>query len=381
MSIGWRIYNDALHQRICYYQENGKGLSWQDQVKLWLQYRNQHDELKVLPAVTVVCIIRRLDKSYQAFFKRRSDGVGFPKQRKRKDFKTLEYRYNTNGTGNGCKLKFTEEDRAKLYIMNVGEIKVHAHREFPENARIKQILVSIDKEQKYWASVQIEVPNQTIPEHTGSTVGIDVGLVYLLALSNGLTVENPRWYKQAQKERRVLGRKLNRQLRACNPQNYNENGTVKENAVIWRKSNRMRDTETELRKLESKITRQRKDFWDRITDELTKTYSMIALEDLTLEFMQQNKRLSMSAYDASFGIFWRMLEYKAKRTGTRLVWVDPKYTSQTCPECGFIHKENRKTQANFTCLECGYHENADIVGAKNILARGWVSLYNQKTAS
>lgn len=381
MSIGWRIYNDALHQRIYHYQENGKGLTWQDQIKLWLQYRKENEELKILPAATVFEIIRRLDKAYKAFFLHRKEGVGFPKSRKRKDFQSLDYRYESNGLGNGCKWTFTEPDRARLYLMNIGEIKVHAHRIFPEDAKIKRIIITVDKETKYWASVQIEIPNGAIPENQGDAIGIDVGLVYLLALSDGVVVENPRWYREGKQQRRILHRKMDRQRRASNPNNYNEDGTVKENAVIWKKSNRLRDTEAELRKLEAKIVRQRGCFWSNVTDQLTRNYSMIALEDLTLEFMQQNKRTSMSVYDAGFGIFWRMLEYKAQKHGTTLVWVDPKYTSQTCPQCGCVHADNRQTQSNFTCIECGYHENADVVGAKNILARAWISIHNSEIAS
>jgi len=54
-----------------------------------------------------------------------------------------------------------------------------------------------------------------------------------------------------------------------------------------------------------------------------------------------------------------------------LIAVPPHYTSQTCPCCGHVAKANRKTQAKFECVACGYANNADIVGAMNILARGY----------
>jgi len=53
-----------------------------------------------------------------------------------------------------------------------------------------------------------------------------------------------------------------------------------------------------------------------------------------------------------------------------LIAVAPQNTSRTCPECGCISADNRRTQARFLCVECGYENNADVVGAINILARG-----------
>ena len=64
-----------------------------------------------------------------------------------------------------------------------------------------------------------------------------------------------------------------------------------------------------------------------------------------------------------------MLKYKAADAGRRIEEIDPRYTSQQCSECGFISKDNRKTQADFACTSCGHTDNADLNGAVNILAR------------
>ena len=69
-------------------------------------------------------------------------------------------------------------------------------------------------------------------------------------------------------------------------------------------------------------------------------------------------------------MFVDMLEYKQQWWGGLLVKVDPKYTSQTCSSYGHIAKENRLTQANFSCVECGFSENADMNASRNILAVG-----------
>lgn len=62
------------------------------------------------------------------------------------------------------------------------------------------------------------------------------------------------------------------------------------------------------------------------------------------------------------------IEYKAKEKGIAIVYVNPKYTSQTCPRCGHISRNNRKGR-EFQCEVCGYELNSDLIGARNIEER------------
>ncbi|WP_311514714.1 RNA-guided endonuclease InsQ/TnpB family protein, partial [Oligella urethralis] len=86
--------------------------------------------------------------------------------------------------------------------------------------------------------------------------------------------------------------------------------------------------------------------------------------------VKQKSGLNRAILDQSWFEFRRQLEYKTQWLGGFLVAVSPQNTSRTCPFCGYTAKENRQTQANFECVECGYTENADVVGALNVLARG-----------
>lgn len=69
-------------------------------------------------------------------------------------------------------------------------------------------------------------------------------------------------------------------------------------------------------------------------------------------------------------MFFQMLEYKQAWNGGMVLKVPAHHTSQTCPCCQHVAKGNRLTQADFVCVECGYSNNADIVGAINVLAGG-----------
>jgi putative transposase len=231
------------------------------------------------------------------------------------------------------------------------------------------VVITEDGQGKWWACLQIELEARPVPAPQAECIGIDVGLAHLLTLSNGEFVNPPHLLEQHIKELRILQRKLDRQRRANNPNNFNEDGTIKKGARNWHLSNHMADTQKKIAKLHAKIKEQRWYFWHTITDELTKRFSYIALEDLTLDFMQQNGRISRRTQDAAIGMFWRMLKNKAEERGVYLVWVNPKYTSQTCAHCGAIDADNRKTQAEFQCVSCGHQENADLNAARNILRR------------
>jgi transposase len=80
--------------------------------------------------------------------------------------------------------------------------------------------------------------------------------------------------------------------------------------------------------------------------------------------------VNKSILDQGWFEFRRQLAYKLAWRGGRLVVVPPMNTSRTCPCCGHVSADNRRTQARFACVECGFEENADVVGAINVLRAG-----------
>ena len=86
--------------------------------------------------------------------------------------------------------------------------------------------------------------------------------------------------------------------------------------------------------------------------------------------VRQKSGLNRSILDQGWGEFRRQLAYKVSWNGGTLLAVPPHNTSRTCPCCGHVSKDNRQTQAQFLCVDCGYENNADVVGAINVLARG-----------
>ncbi|HXW90690.1 MAG TPA: transposase, partial [Terriglobales bacterium] len=120
---------------------------------------------------------------------------------------------------------------------------------------------------------------------------------------------------------------------------------------------------------------KRTNFLHQQSTAVIRKYGRIVVEALHISGMSRS-RLAKQILDCSWSEWFRQLAYKAEEAGRQFLAVDPRYTSQTCSACGFVHKDNRKTQANFACLSCGYKDHADHNGAVNIMARSEPSFDN-----
>ncbi len=343
LALSRRVYNAALEQRITTYRETGAGITYASQSKHFGDLRRSDpDGLGLLNCHCMQQTLRRLDKAYSAFFRRVKAGekAGFPRFKGANRWKSFGFTY-----GNGCKLRFDDSGHALLYIQNVGEIKVKYHREIPTDAKIKRIIVkrSLDK---WYVFFQIELPEPEIAEHQGPQVGIDMGLLSLLALSDSKLIKNPRWLRSSLAELRVAQRRLARRKKG---------------------SHRRRKARYQVAKLHEHITNQRLDFWHKTTRNLVNAYSLIALEDLNLKFMTANHHLALSAHDAGLGEFQQLLAYKAEEAGTQVVTVNPAYTSQMCSGCGVIVKKDLSIRVH-NCPDCGLTLDRDVNAACNILS-------------
>ena len=108
---------------------------------------------------------------------------------------------------------------------------------------------------------------------------------------------------------------------------------------------------------------------DLIEFAVSNCVSVIGMEDLTgIRKRTENKASKEFRYEHSSWAFRQLqafVEYKAKEAGIAIVYVNPEYTSQTCPRCNHISRNNRCGVA-FRCEKCGYETHADRVGAMNI---------------
>lgn len=104
----------------------------------------------------------------------------------------------------------------------------------------------------------------------------------------------------------------------------------------------------------------------------------IALENLTgiRERIRARRSQRATLHSWSFYQLRQFVSYKARRVGVPVVFVDPAYTSQTCPTCGCVDKKNRPDQSTFSCIACGYAGFADYIASVNIRRRAVVNRPN-----
>lgn len=196
-------------------------------------------------------------------------------------------------------------------------------------------------------------------------VGLDMGIEYLVTTSEG------KHYGSMQEKTEPLVDKIITLQR-----------TLKHKT---KDSRAYRRTLQLINRCFDQIVNIRHDYVQKITTELVSKYDFIAVEDLTILKMvkavkdpdkkeskagQRKRTLNRHIQDANWSYFFYTLDYKLRLKGGRLFKVDPSYTSQKCPICGYTSRRNRPTQEVFCCKQCGYECNADIVGAINILAKG-----------
>jgi putative transposase len=336
------LYNAALEQRISVYRETQKGINYPSQWKYFKDVRNANpDTFGKLNATSVQQMLRRLDKSFSAFFRRLKSGKtpGFPRFKGRNRFKSIEFTY-----GDGCKLR-QDNGRSSFYVQNVGVMKMCYHRRIPADAALKHVVIKKNNN-RWYACLMLEFSERPIPPRTeNKAIGIDVGLKSLLALSDGTLIENPRWFRESQAKLGVLQRKASRRVKG---------------------SNRRRKAYEEVAELHEHVANQRRDFFHKTTKVLVDEYSLIGIEDLTLAFMNRNRSLSLSSHDAGFGEFRQLLTYKAENAGTLVIVVNPAYTSQVCSKCGTIVEKDLSVRVH-KC-DCGLEIDRDVNAAINILA-------------
>jgi putative transposase len=331
-----RLYNAALQERRDAWKMRKTSILYSQQSKQLRDIRAAGD--LTLPNYTSCQdVLRRVDKTFTAFFRRVKAGqkAGYPRFKRVSRF----HSYTFPTYGNGCKLR----ENKKLYIMGVGELKVKLHR--PLAGQIKT--VTLTKSCGKWDacfSVEAETP-APLPA-TGAVTGIDVGLASFAVLSDGTAIKNPRHYAAAQAKLRRVQRKLCRRKKA---------------------SNRRRKAVQHLARLHRHIKNQRSDFHHQVARTLINQYDLIAYENLNIKGLARGM-LAKPITDVGWRSFLTILSDKAAEAGREIVRVNPTGTSQRCI-CGARVAKTLRDRWH-TCLSCHLSIPRDQAAALEILRLG-----------
>lgn len=328
------LYNDLIYERKFMYKYDKTNIiyGWQQNS---LPYRKKlNPYLQLTHSQVLQDVARRVDNAYKNFFRRVKAGEvpGFPRFKGKEQYNSFTYPQSGYAI---------EGDNLKLSY--IGSIKIKLHREVEGN--IKTCLI-IRKNDKYYASFSCEVDTKVLPE-TGKSVGIDMGISDFCITSDGVFYKAPGTYHKAEKTLKKAGRKVSRRKKG---------------------SRRRKKAVVELAKVHEKVANQRKDIAHKVANVLIMQYDIIAHEKLIIKNMVKNKYLAKSISDAGWGIFFKILSYKAESAGKAVIEVDPRNTSQMCCSCGNIVPKKLSERWHH-CPHCGYFEHRDINAAKNILSK------------
>jgi putative transposase len=340
------LYNCALEQRRTWWgRGQGKGATYYQQAMELPDLKATCPEYGEVHSQVLQDVLRRVDKTYQAFFCRASNGEapGYPRFQGANRYHSFTYPQY----GNGAVL-----DGDMLSLSKIGRLPVRLHR--PLAGTPKTVTISKEADGWYACISCADVPVEPLPQ-TGEETGIDVGLKVFLITADGEIVENPRHYRKAEKQLAKAQRRVSRRKQG---------------------SKRRRKAVHLLRRKHQHVQRQRRDFHHKTALYLLKTYDTIYLEDLQVRNMVRNHHLAKSISDAGWGQFRTTLADKAACAGKRVMAVPPAYTTQDCS--GVLPDGSRCTQRvakslsvrTHVCPSCGLVMDRDENAALNIRRAG-----------
>ncbi|KAA0943278.1 IS200/IS605 family element transposase accessory protein TnpB [Pseudomonas sp. ANT_H14] len=305
--------------------------------------------LKDSPSQALQHALKDLERAYSNFFAKRADFPRFKRKGKSESFRYPD-----------SKQFKIDEANNRIFLPKLGWMRYRNSRDILGKAKNITISLSCGK---WYVSIQTEREVEQ-PSPQGNAVGIDLGIARFATLSDGTFYKPLNSFRRHEKRLSTAQRVMSHKVKFSNN---------------WKKA------KARVQRIHAHIGNARRDYLHKTTTTLSKNHAMVCVEDLQVRNMSKSSAgdseqpgknvraksgLNKSILDQGWFEFRRQLDYKLAWNGGYLVAVPPHYTSQTCPCCAHVCKDNRQTQAQFRCVECGFEENADVVGAINVLRVG-----------
>ncbi len=308
------VFNKALALQQARHAQGEKKLSYAGLCKALTEWKAQSETLwlKQTHSQPLQQTLKDLERAYVNFFEQRTD---FPRFKKKGMSDSFRY-------PQGCKL---DQGNGRLFLPKLGWLRYRHSRDVLGD--ICNVTVS-QSGGKWFASIQTrrEVPAE---QPTGGIVGLDMGIARFVTLSDGSHLDPLNSFKKHQQRLKRYQRRLARKVK------FSQN----------------------RKKAKAKVTQIHIDLGNARKGN-AETHG---------KQVKQKSGLNRAILDQGWGEFRRQLDDKLAWRGGHLIAVPPHNTSRTCPCCGHISKENRRSQAQFACVACGYQNHADVVGAINVL--------------
>lgn len=345
------VYNRTLALQKETYEAGGKYISKFSVGKYLTQWRNSADTpwLSDAPRHALMMAQQACDRAFQNFFAKRAD---FPRFKRKGDSDRFQFPDKNQIV--------VDSANGRIKVPKLGWLRYRNSRTVL--GEVRSATVSLRAGKWFVSILTARDVEQPVPH--GAAVGIDVGVARFATLSDGTYIPPLASFRKHEQRLAKYQRRMARKVKG---------------SANWKRA------KVRIQRIHARIANARADFLHKASNTISKNHAMIAVEDLQVRNMSKSAKgtaeapgrnvraksgLNKSILDQGWGEFRRQLEYKTAWNGGYFVAVPPKNTSRTCPRCGHISAENRKTQSLFACIKCGHTANADHVGAINVLAAG-----------
>lgn len=343
------VYNQCLAYKKQRYESDKLNANLSDLGHYFHQdLRNEYEWLKDHNTKVLKQSIINLEQAYTNFFKQ---GKGFPKFKSKHDEQKTRFpidaisrntfdekfsKLNLTKTIKGLKFECSERDRNYLY----------ANKE-----KIKSVTITKKKCGHFYASILIDGNLlKTLPQPINNAIGIDFGIKSLLTLSDGDSIDNPKWIRTNEKQLKKLQRQLSKKQKGSNNRNK---------------------AKLKLARKHEKIKNRKQDYLHNITTKIINENQVIVLEDLNVSGMMKNHKLAKAIQELGLYEMRRQLTYKAEWYGRELIFVDRFFpSSKKCSGCSSIKKSLKLSERTYKCESCGIKIDRDVNAAVNILDEG-----------
>jgi putative transposase len=334
----WRcreLYNAGLEERKVAWEKRRVSVNFAMQSAQLSGIKEARPEYAEINAQVLQDVLHRLDKTFQAFFRRVKDGEtpGYPRFQGKDRYDS--FTYPQVGEHGGAAL-----DGGVLSLSKIGRIRIRLHR--PLEGIPKTVTIRREADGWYMCISCADVPVQPL-SITGQEMGVDLGIEAFATLSDGTRIFHPGWYRKAERALKTAQRRVSRRKKG---------------------STRRRKAVALLAKAHQTVRRQRHDFHHKTALAMVRANDTIYHENLQTANMVKNHHLAKSINDAGWGAFLIILAYKAACAGRQVLAVNPAYTSQTCSGCGVMVSKGLSIRWH-SCPDCGTSLHRDHNAAKN----------------
>ena len=324
-----RLYNDCLQELVEHYKATGKHMNLFEQDK-----RHGAKEHPDLAAIVVDTTLKRLHRSFANFFRGRKENqrIGFPRFKSADAWNIIQFRDAAN-----C----LDGSYLKMPKICGGRLRCNVHCPLEGGFRFARLVL---RPSGWYVQCVTDYDGVRLAP-SGRAIGLDMGITYLVADSDGGFVKNPKSFRTSAGKLAAAQKRL---------------------AKCKKGGHRRYKAKKQVARVHERIANRRRDKLHKVSRSYVNRYGLIAIENLKPANMVRNHLLALSISDASWGLLRFFLAYKAESAGREFVVVPPHYTSQKCSRCKELVQKSLSVRTH-VCPHCGYVADRDTNAAENIL--------------